>query len=358
MKGFRSRNEKSGRTGTVRIRKGSRVYRIPVENGYVPEWALAQRFQEVGSTEDLDHDSKIVLPANCTPEELIDWWIDPSSCDICGVDTRDSQMYDVSGVPDGKKHAQRRIAVIADPEEAQRIRQILSESFTREELETMASNGSIVIRTVPDCGDATGCYFRRQDGVEVPLIVLERGTTPDGVVHEMVHHLRAVDPSRKGVLRTAFPSDKTGRLDSGILRRLSKRQRDDIVEQEERATVAETVARTGIDPYQSGYYDGVPGVDPRTAYVQDKYIVTGRTPEDTPPYQLPKLKGKAARNAVANGYEYMNVARSRILDRNVKKRRRPSSELDRNPGDAWENASKKEVRECHQTLSIGKASTT
>lgn len=320
MGGFAQRNDKSGRTGTVRVRKGSRVYRIPVENGVVPAWALAQRFQEVGSTADLDTDSKIILPANCTPEELIDWWIDPSSCDVQGVDTRSSPIYDVTGVPDSKKAAQRRIAVIADPEEAQRIRRILSESFTREELEAMASNGSIVIRTVPDCGDATGCYFRRQDGVEVPLVVLERGTTPDGVVHEMVHHLRVVDTERRGVLRTAFPTDRSGKLDGGVLRRLSKRQRDDIVEQEERATVAETVARTGIDPYQSGYYDGVPGKDPRAAYVEDKYTVTGRTPEDTPPYQLPKLKGKAARNAVANGYEYMNVARSRILDRNVKKR--------------------------------------
>lgn len=319
MRGFGSRNGKSGRSGIVRIRKGGRVYRIPVENGVVPDWALAQRFQEVGSTNDIDDDSRIVLPANCTPEELIDWWIDPSSCDIAGIDTRDSPIYDVSGVPESKRHAQRRMAVIADPEEAQRIRRILSENFTREELEAMASNGSIVIRTIPDCGDATGCYYRRQDGVEVPLVVLERGTTPDGIVHEMVHHLRAVDDTRKGLLRTAFPSDRTGRLNEGVFKRLTKRQRDDIVEREERATVAETVARTGIDPCQSGYYDGVQGVDPREAYVQDKYIVTGM-PEDTPPYELPRLKGKAARNAVSNGYEYMNVARARILDRNVKKR--------------------------------------
>ena len=323
MVGIGSRNGRSGRSGIVRIRKGGRIYRIPVENGIVPDWALAQRFQEVGTVDDLDGDSSVVLPANCTPEELIDWWVDPSSCDVKGIDTRDSKIYDVSGVPESKRHAHRRMAVIADPEEAMRIRRILSENFTREELEMMASNGSIVIRTVPDCGDATGCYFRRQDGVEIPLIVLEQGTTPDGVVHEMVHHLRAVDQTRDGVLRTSFPSDRTGRLNEGVFRRLSRKQRNAIVEQEERATVAETVARTGIDPCQSGYYDGVQNMDPRTAYVQDKYIVTGRDPEDTAPCQLPRLKGQAAKNAVTNGYEYMNVARARILNRNVKKRRSP-----------------------------------
>lgn len=305
-------------TGTVRIRRGGRIYRIPVENGTVPAWALAQRFQEVGSVDDLNSDAAVVLPSGCTPEEIIDWWVDPSSCDIEGIDTRDSPIYDVSEVPKSKKASQRRMAVIAEPEEAQRIRRILSENFTAEELEVMASNGSIVIRSVPSCGDATGCYYRRQDGIEVPLVVLEKGTTPDGVVHEMVHHLRAVDDSRKGVLRTAFPSDPSGRLKSRW-NRMSKRRRDQVVEQEERATVAETVARTGIDPVQSGYYDGVEGRDPRAAYVQDAYIVTGTDP-DAPVSDVPRLKGRAARNAVVNGYEYMNIARAKILSQSVRKR--------------------------------------
>ncbi len=314
---IRSKNVGS-RTGKVRIRRGGRIYTIPVENGVVPLWALAQRFQELGTVDDLDSDSSVVLPSGCTPEELIEWWVDPSSCDIQGVDTRDSPMYDVSSVPKSKRSAQRRMAVIADPDEARRIRRILSESFTAEELETMASNGSVVIRSVPDCGDATGCYYRRQDGVEIPLIVLERRTTPDGVVHEMVHHLRAVDTSRHGVLRTAFPTDSDGRMSSRF-GRMSRRQRDKVVEQEERATVAETIARTGSDPVQSGYYDGVKGKNPRTAYVEDLHTVTGTDPKK-PESQIPRLKGKAAKVAVSRGYEYTNIARSAILSRSVKKR--------------------------------------
>ncbi len=313
----RSKSPKT-RTGKVRVRRGGRIYTIPVENGVVPLWALAQRFQELGTVDDLDSDSSIVLPSGCTPEELIEWWVDPSSCDIQGVDTRDSPMYDVSSVPRSKRAAQRKMAVIADPEEARRIRRILSESFTTQELETMAADGSVVIRAVPYCGDATGCYYRRQDGVEIPLIVLERKTTPDGVVHEFVHHLRAVDTSRHGMLRTSFPTDADGRLSSRF-GKMSRRQRERIVEQEERATVAETIARTGSDPVHSGYYDRVEGKNPRKAYVEDLHTVTGTDPKK-PESEIPRLKGKAARVASSHGYEYTNIARTSILSRSVKKR--------------------------------------
>lgn len=307
----------------VEVVRGGRVYRIPVdEDGYVPRWALAQRFQDVGSFDDLDADSPVVLPAECTPQELIDWWINPASCDVAGVDTRDSEIYDVSGVPKSKRHAQRRIAVVAPPDEQRRIREILSNRFTRDELEAMAANGSFVIRTVSDCGDSTGVYYRRQDGIDVPIIVLEEGTTEDGVVHELVHHSRAVDPARRGRLRTAFKTDRTGRFSNSRFARLSREQQDDIVEEEERMTVAETLARTpGMDPRQSGYYDGVDGYDPRTAYVDDRYMVTD-TPPDVPPSEVPALKGKAARNATAKGYDYLHIANAHILNRDVSKRRR------------------------------------
>ena len=306
---------------TVNVRHGGVTYAIPVdEDGHVPRWALAQRFQEAGDFDDLDSDSPVVLPAECTPQELVGWWADPRSCDIKGIDTRDSDIYDVSDVPKSKRHAQRRIAVVAPPEEQARIRRILSDRFTREELEAMAAGGSLVIRTVPDCGDSTGVYYRRQDGIEVPLIVLEEGTTEDGVVHELVHHSRAVDPTRTGRLRTAFRTDRSGRFSNGRFARLSRDRQDDIVEEEERMTVAETLARTpGMDPRQSGYYDGVKGYDPRAAYVDDRYIVTD-TPPDVPPSRVPALKGKAARNATLNGYDYLHIARAHILDRDVSKR--------------------------------------
>lgn len=305
---------------TVSVRVGMRTYRIPVdENGLVPDWALVSRFQEKGDWSDLDSRSELVIPSGRTPQEIAQWWANPSSCDIQGIDTPDSPYYDVSSVPDNQKSVQRRIAVMADPEEQARIRRILSQSFTRDELETMTRNGSFIIRTVPDMGDATGCYYRKQDGVEVPLILLERQTTPDGVVHEVVHHQRAVDPDRRGILRTTYPSTRKGRLKDWTFDHLSKSKQDRILQDEERLTVAETVVRTGLDRSQSGYYDTVPGMQSREAYLDDRRILTD-TPPDVPQSEVPRLKGRAARNAVLHGYEYSSIARAQILSRNVRKR--------------------------------------
>ena len=305
-------------TRIARFDVGGRTVEIPVDSdGKVPTWALAMRFQEVGDISDLDDRQELTLPARCTPEEVLQWWLDPSSCDIDGIDTRDSPIYDVSSVKDPeKREAQRRIAIVdAPPEERDRIRKVLSDSFTAQELRDMAANGSFVIRSVPYMGGATGCYYRRQDGVEVPLIVLEHGNTPDNMTHEIVHHLRASDPSRDGMLASDIQPDG-GRF-AGLKRCLPSRRRQ--VEDEERMTVAETMVRTGLDPVQSGYYDGVPDKDPRQAYLEDLYTLTG-TPPTVPPEQIPRLTGKAARNAVLHGYAYTNIARSQILSRDVRKR--------------------------------------
>src|SRR5574344_2697334 len=111
-------------TRMARFDVGGRTVEIPVDkDGKVPTWALAMRFQEVGDIEDLDDRQELTLPARCTPEEVLQWWLDPSSCDIDGIDTRDSPIYDVSSVRDPeKREAQRRIAVVdAPPKERDRI---------------------------------------------------------------------------------------------------------------------------------------------------------------------------------------------------------------------------------------------
>ncbi len=310
--------------GMVCFEVDGRVIEIPVdEDGHVPMWALAARFQEYGYENDLDTDSDIVLPADCTPQEVLAWWLDPSSCDIEGLDTTDSTVYDVSGLPQDQRAAQRRIAVVdASPEEQAHIRRVLSNAFTKEELTEMSRNGSFVIKTVPYMGDATGCYYRRQDGIEIPLITLERGSSEDNIVHETVHHIRAVDRQRQDELKTSYPSTEDGRLRDRIFNRLPRSRQDRIQVEEERMTVAETIVRTGLDPSQSGYYDGIDGKDPREAYLEDVYTLTG-TPPTVPPEEIPRLKGKAARNAVLKNYQYSNIARARILSKDVKKRRRP-----------------------------------
>jgi len=302
----KSRN--SGKFRVMNVQFGNQILQIPVgPDGLVPKWAIVQRFQEVGDVSDINTTSDIILPSSCTPEQIAMWWADPSSCDIQGIDTEDSEVYDVSSVPSSKKSVQRKIGIVAtSPQEQARIRRILSESFTAEELRAMASNGSFVISSLDDTGDVTGCYYRSQNGMKVPLIVIERGCTPDGIVHEVVHHARAVDDSREGILRSELDENPS------LIKRLFSRSFRKKLGDEERRTVAETVVRTGVDPVQSGYYDNVPGMSPRTAYLQDRRILHG-LPNEIPEDAIPKLKGKAARDAVLKGYAYSNIARSIVF---------------------------------------------
>lgn len=309
------------KTRSVWVKHGTRRYRIPIdENGFVPVDAMLERFQKAGRCKaDLD-DSSLVLPQKCTPQMIVGWWANPSAYDIDGIDTADSPIYDVSSVRGREmREAQQRIAVVSDKQEAARIRRVLSESFTADEIRRMTEDGSVIIRTVPNMGGATGCYLRKQDGIEVPLILIERSTTPDGIVHEVVHHARAVDDTRDGILKTSIPTTPDGRFDRIKMMLKGRRKAEEIIEEEEKQTVAETVVRTKTDRNPSGYYDSVYGTDPGEAYIDDRRMLTG-TSEDVPEKYIPRLRGESARRAVEKGYSYTNIARAEILGRSTEKK--------------------------------------
>lgn len=287
---------------TMRPIRGSNG--IPVgKDGKVPFKAIVRRFHEVGSRKDADSTDSVVLPRELTPSQIREWWDDPSVCDIEGVDTEDSDIYSVPISIRGKKRAAlSKIAVLADRKESARIKKVLADSFTADELELMASGIPLMVSSEEHLRDCTGFYLRRQEGCSVPQIVLENGTTPDGIVHEAVHHLRAVDG------RTSFPT-KDGILDPEY-RRLPKSRKDTIVSKEEKETVAETVARTRTDPVESGYYGHVPGSSSRAAYLHDQDVLS----------KSKALKGKAAIRAVEENYERTSISRA-IISANRRKKR-------------------------------------
>lgn len=278
--------------------------RIPVgKDGRVPAKALAARYQELGRRSDSNGRSSKVI-RNPTPEEVRGWWDDPSSCDIEGIDTPYAPIYSVPATIRGRKRkALARIAVVSSKKEADRIRRIMAEHFTGEELELLAEGRSMVISTVPRLEDCTGYYVRAQKGVPVPEIVLEEGTTADGIVHELVHALRAKDG------RTAFPTSN-GRLANGYSS-MSPKRRGAIESREEKETVLETVARTVPDRCESGYYSRIPGEDPRQAYLKDQRSVSGSK----------ALKGRAAIRAAEQGYDKSTISRA-VISGNAKRRRR------------------------------------
>lgn len=293
------------------VRYAGRYYQIPVDaDGTVPLWAMAARLQEVGDVEsEMKRRSEIVLPTGLTPREVVEsgWWLDPRVCDVEGVDTPGSPIYDTTGVPASKRHAMGRIAVVAPPEEARRIRREVCDAFTAEELEAMAKGRSVVARTVKDGDGAVGVYHRRQPGLEVPLITIEEGGTADPVVHEFTHHSRAVDPKRGGILKTPFPTDRSGKL-SGRYLTLSEKRRNEIEMQEEAATIVETDVRTRVDPDSTGWYEDVPGMDPREAYIEDQRT-TKNLPKDARVSDVPRYTGKRARDATVAAFSATNIAR-------------------------------------------------
>ena len=286
------------------FRRGRTPKGIPVgKDGYVPRRDIVRRYQEIGDFRDSESDDSVILPGRLTPEQIAEWWENPSVCDIEGIDTKESDIYSVPLSIRGKKRkALKRIAVLSDRKESDRIKKILADSFTAEELEEMAEGRSLMVTVQPHLRDCTGFYLRRQDGVPVPEIVLEEGTTADGIVHEAVHHLRA----REG--RSAFPT-RNGVLDQEY-RRLPKNERDGIVGREEKETVAETVARTRIDPVESGYYDRIPGQSSRAAYLHDQEVISGSK----------ALKGRAAVKAAERNYGRTSISRA-ILSANRKGKR-------------------------------------
>lgn len=276
---------------------------IPADkDGYVPVKEIVRRYQERGNPTDSETTDALVLPQRITPKEIEGWWNDPSICDIQGIDTKGSDIYSVPLSIRGKKRkALSRIAVIADRKEADRIRKILADSFTAEELERMSLGRSLIVSVTDSMRECTGYYLRRQHGIEVPEIVLERGTTADGIVHEAVHHLRVVDG------RTAFPT-REGVLSPTYVK-LSKKDKDRIVRKEESQTVAETVARTAVDSTESGYYSHIPGKDSRSAYLHDQQVISGSK----------ALKGKAAIKAAQRNYDRSTISRA-IISSNRRKR--------------------------------------
>ena len=292
--------------GSVRAVWMGRSYRIPVDaEGYVPMEALVMRYQQMGNSgRDRGRDSDIVFPSHVRPKEIVRWWADPSSCDIEGIDTRDSKVYDVSGLKGRRmKAAQRKIGIVTpSADEQRRIRKILSEAFTAAELDDMTRDGSFVIRTRPNCGSVMGYYLRKADGQEIPLITLEEGVSPDTVVHETVHHARTCRRSGR-YTKTAFPM-KGGRLDEAYYG-LSQHQRDMINDAEETETTAEATARTKRDPCPTGYWDNVGG---REAYIRDKTALARSCGGGDC-----TLKGAKAVRTVERNYDKLDIAMASIM---------------------------------------------
>lgn len=301
----------------VPVRVGLRTYYIPVDSGgYVPTWAIVSRFHECCDADErradrMDGDERI-LPPRLTPKEIGEWWANPRVCDIAGIDTAESEFYDVSCIDDPiMQEIQSRIAVISSSRsEADRIRKEIAKAFDYSELDEMTSGNSIIIQTVPDGGDAYGVYMRKQSGMPTPILIYEVGASPGTIVHELVHHLRTM-PSRRyaGNAATTFPMKGDGTIDLTAITHMSHRDVDMMQAVEENETVSETILRMNKDFKPSGYYEDVHnGRTIEQNFRQDQKILKGSDINR-------RIKGKQAVKRINLESDRTNIAKANIISR-------------------------------------------
>ncbi len=306
------------RSKTVRL--GRKKYSIPMDSdGFVPTWAILSRYHEVFGNDvrrrDNSFDDERILPPRLTPEEIVEWWADPSTCDIAGIDTVDSEVYDVSSFTGPMREIQSRIAVITPTrKEMLRIRKAIAESFSLEELDEMTSGNSIVIQTVPDGGEAYGVYVRKQSGVATPILIYEEGASPDSIIHELVHHIRTM-PSRKGkgLAETTFPMKPDGSVDLWEIAKKGPEGRNRMECVEEATTVAETMMRTEPDGKPSGYYCDVPsGKSIKSMYSEDVKRLKGNDAKR-------RMNGPEVVNRLNRDFDRLNIGYAEIMGRDSAK---------------------------------------
>lgn len=177
-----------------------------------------------------------------------------------------------------------------------KIRRTIRDSFTQEEEKLISGRDRLEIGTDSVDPEYSGAYYRRH-GKQPARAVVEDPGNADTVVHEITHHLRAIDGRRTGVAR-AYP---TSPRDPRLAR--------DVENVEEAATVAETAARTRRPAKRtSGYYGDVPAVRDGSmtrvaAYRQDRQLLTrGRG----------QLVGRPAVTAVSRDFDKTQIAKKKL----------------------------------------------
>ncbi|MDD2627121.1 MAG: hypothetical protein PHI87_06205 [Candidatus Methanomethylophilus sp.] len=298
-----------------KVKVGGEEYFIPVdEKGYVPQYALAARFTNVGEGRgpnveersvaiDQSSEAKIVLKGRLTPEEVKEWWARPNLSDVKGVDDVDSTYFDLSALKtEGRKEAQGKIAVVGGTKKDQeRIRKMLSESFTLKEQKAISKDGmTIEVTDLPR--SYAGQYYGKSDGITYLIKVDPNYLDDDTLLHETVHHARLVDKGRGSNLvksRSVYP-DRVG-------------VRGNDMALEEAATVAETHARQGdyrvsSNPHYYGLIMDDKGKDAFVMMKEDRELFAGTSETGSK-----GLRGKRALKAVE-----VNFDKSNISDLNLK----------------------------------------
>lgn len=321
-----SNNYTTVKTRKIQASDGKYYYNPVDEKGIVPVEYIVTHFCQTGKRDESSRsqgrdlgrtaEDSIKLGKGKTPEEIVEWWADPSESDILGIDDEGSPIFDTSG--SFKKTArpyQRKVAVIGDPFERRVVRAALDVSFTAEEVKCLTEKPCIYKFDDANNGvfksDQLGEYDRWTDRIHIKSN--KPGYLPKVVtiVHETLHRLRHMDKSRDGV----YTSSRFGEIDDLKKRKGARADEVDnrhyvnhLLAAEEAATECETIAR--VSPYllcdgRGSYYcqiDGDSKVIKRMRDEDRERLVGNADPSGD------GLKGKRAISAVEREFTNTNIS--------------------------------------------------
>jgi hypothetical protein len=203
-----------------------------------------------------------------------------------------------------------RIEIFGTNDDVARIYRVIEEAFTEEERNIMCRYTGVSV-FVANMGFANaGKYVCKNKGMPGPSIFLRPGAREDNIVHEFVHHLRVMDNSRIGIVRTPYAVNENGEeIESAI----HKKYNFDINNVEESVTVAETTARRRSIGGVSGYYSCIQGTGSYDAYIHDRLLLTDSEHESTSYDRI----GEEAVDAVIRLYDRTKISDACIVPKDV-----------------------------------------
>ncbi len=225
--------------------------KVPVNSdGYVPQdWLVRQSYLVGHAYNDYNAEATKQYPAKVTPRQAAVWLNDIDNVDIDNIDVKGTPQKNIGSRTGKKKEIHQKIRVFGTPTEEKKVRGLIDESFSTDDLEKITDKGSIEVVCRPEPLGSLGHTDRNS------YVAYDRrkGMKNGVIVHEIVHCLRKLDRSRKGIAASAIDNPK--------LEKLSDKEQHNV---EESCTVAESAARSKGTYQGSGYYWDVPVKDAKT----------------------------------------------------------------------------------------------
>ena len=305
-------------------------YKIPVGiDGCVLAEDLVRRFYKMDgknrdTSRDKARDAERILKGynGLRPEDIIEWWADPSSCDILGID--DSKHWIIANeYYDDPERAEVNEWFYISPNftesEKTTIREALNSSFSLDELKMVVSDGTVnIVPAFTIEHGAAGAFSPINN--EITLRVAKRNAkNPEDtrniidkktVIHEVVHALKYHEIRRKHPVTRSHFDDYYSHLDDN----LAEAHRFQDLEESE--TELESISR--LTPYSTpsnpGYYAHLPESrvytdDPQQRFRVAKDLMMDDRDKIDKKKTLIGQTGKTLLNRIERKYENTHISR-------------------------------------------------